>query len=108
MFVGDRMSTDLITAGPDMMIFEAKNLMTEKSIRHLPVIDEAGKLLGIVTDRDMRDAMPSTLLKKPDYDSTLGKIGSHPIGDIMTKKPLTIYGYYTLQDTLLVIQKKTD
>jgi len=106
MFVSDRMSTDLITAGPDMTIFEAKKLMTEKSIRHLPVIDGSGKLLGIVTDRDMRDAMPSTLLKKPDYDITLGKVGSHPIGDIMTKKPMTIYAYYTLQDTLLVMQKK--
>ncbi len=106
MFVSERMSTDLITAGPDMTIFEAKNLMTEKNIRHLPVIDEEGKLLGIVTDRDIRDSMPSTLLKKPDYDITLGKIGNHPVGDIMTRKPMTIYAYYTLQDTLLVMQKK--
>ena len=50
--------------------------------------------------------MPSTLLKKPDYDITLGKIGNHPIGDIMTKTPMSIYAYYTLQDTLLVMQKR--
>lgn len=106
MFVGDRMSKDLITAGPEMTIFEAQKLMTEKNIRHLPVIDKSGKLIGIVTDRDVRDSMPSTLLKKPDYDITLGKIGSHPIGDIMTRDPMTIYGYYTLQDTLLVMQKR--
>jgi acetoin utilization protein AcuB len=54
----------------------------------------------------MRDAMPSTLLKKPDYEITLNKIGNHPISDIMTSNPMTIYAYYTLQDTLLVIQKK--
>ena len=106
MFVSDRMSTDLITVKPDLTIFEAKKLMAEKKIRHLPVVDEEGKLIGIVTDRDMRDAMPSTLLKKPDYENTLNKIGTHPIGDIMTKNPMTIYAYYTLQDTLLVIQKK--
>lgn len=106
MFIGDRMSKALITAGPEMTIFEAKNLMMEHKIRHLPVIDEAGKLLGIVTDRDIRDSMPSTLLKKPDYDITLGKIGNHPIGDIMTRKPLTIYAYYTLQDALLVMQSR--
>jgi acetoin utilization protein AcuB len=106
MFVGDRMSKNLVTAGPEMTIFEAKNLMAEKNIRHLPVIDAAGKLIGIVTDRDVRDSMPSTLLKKPDYDITLGKIGNHPIGDIMTKKPLAIYAYYTLQDTLLVMQQR--
>jgi len=106
MFVSDRMSKDLITAGPDMTIFEAKKIMLEKNIRHLPIIDGAGKLLGIVTDRDIRDSMPSTLLKKHDYEVTLGKIGNHPVGDIMTRKPMTIYAYYTLQDTLLVMQKK--
>ena len=106
MFVGNRMSKDLITAGPEMTIFEAKNLMTEKKIRHLPIVDGSGKLLGIVSDRDMRDAMPSTLLKKPDYDLTLSKIGSHQVEDIMTRNPITIYAYYTIQDTLLVMQKK--
>jgi len=106
MFVSERMATDLITVGPELSIFGAKELMGEKNIRHLPVVDKEGKLLGIVSDRDMRDAMPSTLLKKPDYEETLGKIGGHPVSDIMTAKPLSIYPYYTLQDTLLVMQKK--
>lgn len=106
MFVSGRMSKDLITAGPDITIFEAKKIMTEKNIRHLPVIDAAGKLIGIVTDRDVRDAMPSTLLKKADYELTLSKIMNYPISDIMTRNPLTIYAYYTIQDSLLVMQKK--
>ncbi len=106
MFVGDRMSKNLITAGPEMTIFDAKTLMLEKNIRHLPIVDGDGKLIGIVTDRDIRDSMPSTLLKKPDYDITLAKIGNHPVGDIMTKKPMAIYAYYTIQDTLLVMQKR--
>ena len=55
MFVGDRMSKNLITAGPEMTIFDAKNFNVEKNIRHLPIIDEVGKLIGIVTDRDIRD-----------------------------------------------------
>ncbi len=106
MFVSDRMATDLVTAGLDLKIADAKKLMTEKNIRHLPVVDDTGKLLGIVSDRDMRDAMPSTLLKKPDYDITLGKIGNYSVADIMTRNCLTIYPYYTIQDTLLVMQKK--
>ncbi len=106
MFVSGRMSKDLITAGPDMTIFEAKKIMTDKNIRHLPVIDPAGKLIGIVTDRDVRDAMPSILLEKVDYEKTLAKVMNHPIGDIMTSNPLTIYAYYTIQDSLLVMQKK--
>lgn len=106
MFVSERMSKDLITVGPDVTIFEAKKLMAEKEIRHLPVIDPAGKLLGIVSDRDIRAAMPSTLLKKADYDITLSKIMNFPVRDIMTANPLTIYAYYTIQDSLLVMQKK--
>ena len=60
MFVSERMATELITVDPEMSIVSAKELMTEKNIRHLPVIDGEGKLIGIVSDRDMRDAMPST------------------------------------------------
>ena len=106
MFVTERMSKDLITAGPEMTIFEARTIMTEKGIRHLPIVDPAGKLIGIVTDRDIRDAMPSTLLKKVDYEITLGKIMNYPVADIMTKNPLSIYAYYTIQDSLLVMQQK--
>lgn len=106
MFVSERMSRDLITASPEMTIVEAKTVMAEKKIRHLPVTDAAGKLIGIVSDRDIRDAMPSILLEKEDYEATLAKIGGIPVRDIMTKNPLTIYAYYTIQDSLLVMQKR--
>ncbi len=106
MFISDRMCRELITAGPDLTIGEARALMTEKGIRHLPVVDGDGKLLGIVSDRDLRDAMPSTLLKKADYEQTLARISGHPISEIMTGNPQTIYPYYTIQDCLLIIQKK--
>ena len=106
MFVIERMATDLITIGPDLTIGEAKKIMSENSIRHLPVTDDEGLLVGIVTDRDMRDAMPSTLKKKVDYEETLAIIENYKIQDIMTRDLLTIYPYYTIQDTLLVIQKK--
>jgi acetoin utilization protein AcuB len=106
MFVSERMSRDLITASPEMTIVEAKTVMAEKKIRHLPVTDAAGKLIGIVSDRDIRDAMPSILLEKDEYEATLAKIGNIPVREIMTKNPLTIYAYYTIQDSLLVMQKR--
>jgi acetoin utilization protein AcuB len=106
MFVSERMATDLITIGPESTIAAAKDEMSKNSIRHLPVIDDEGLLIGIVTDRDMRDAMPSSLLKKKDYEETLAKIMNYLVSDIMTKDPLTIYGYFTIQDALLAIQKK--
>ena len=48
MFVSERMATDLITIGPDFTIAEAKNKMLGNSIRHLPVVDNEGGLVGIV------------------------------------------------------------
>ncbi len=106
MFVSERMSTDLITIGPDFTIAEVKNKMSKNSIRHLPVVGREGELVGIVTDRDLRDAMPSTLLKKSNYEETVAKIMNYLVSDIMTRDPITIYGYFTIQDALLVIQKK--
>lgn len=105
MFVSERMSKDLITARPELKIAEARNLMLEKKIRHLPVVDEKGLLLGMVSDRDVRSAMPSTLLKKPDYEITLGKIMNYPVSDIMTREPIKIFMYYTIQDVLLIMRK---
>lgn len=105
MFVSERMSRDLITARPDMKIADVRNLMQEKRIRHLPVVDENGVLLGLVSDRDVRSAMPSTLLKKPDYEITLGKIMNFPVSDIMSRDPIKIYMYYTIQDVLLIMRK---
>jgi acetoin utilization protein AcuB len=106
MFVSERMATDLITIGPNFTISEARNKMSDNSIRHLPVVDDEGVLVGIVTDRDMRDAMPSTLVKNADYEETVSLIMNYLVSDIMTRDPITIYGYFTIQDALLVIQKK--
>ncbi len=106
MFVGERMVTDLVSVSPDMKIAEAKEIMVGRSIRHLPVVDEEGKLLGIVSDRDMRDAMPSTLLQRPDYETALQQISDFPVSAIMTEDPLCVYVYYTIQDALLMMRKK--
>jgi acetoin utilization protein AcuB len=106
MFISEMMAKDLITIGPDAIISEARDLMQQNGIRHLPVVDGSGKLVGILTDRDMRDAMPSVFLDKDSYDKTLEKVLCHPIHEIMTKEPLVIPVYFTIQDTLMVIQKK--
>lgn len=106
MFVTESMNSDLVTVGPGTTLAEAKRLMGERSIRHLPVVDEAGKLLGIVTDRDMRDAQPSSLLPEKEYERIYEMVMQHRVVDIMSKNPLTIKGYYTLQDTLLVMGQR--
>ena len=52
------MQADLVTATPDMSLAQGHRLMHDKGIRHLPVVSGT-HLVGIVTDRDIRDAAPS-------------------------------------------------
>ena len=58
MKVLDIMTTPAITVGLDMPVLEAHQLMASRRIRHLPVTD-GGRLMGIVTDRDIRLNLPS-------------------------------------------------
>ncbi|MGM0397053.1 MAG: CBS domain-containing protein [Bacillota bacterium] len=50
---GDVMTKKVITIGPDQTIEEGATLLVEKNIKRLPVLDKEGKLVGIVSRRDI-------------------------------------------------------
>lgn len=87
--VKEWMSTDLITVGPNTTLPEAHQLMMTEEIRRLPVIDDQGHLLGIVTLGDIRGAEPSaaTSLSVWELNYLLAKL---KLEQIMTSDPLTI------------------
>jgi|GEM_PF-18526 len=58
-FFRERIRKNPITINPNTSFFEARNLIQDKGIRHLPVVDENNRLLGIVTESDIRKAGPS-------------------------------------------------
>ena len=64
MFVSRSMTRKVITVEPDDGIFKAQELMAANKIRHLPVIESDGRLIGIVTDRDIRSALPYKFFKE--------------------------------------------
>ena len=55
--VRDAMTREVITLGPEASAAEAWAICQEMSIRHLPVVEE-GRLIGLVSDRDLRDVSP--------------------------------------------------
>jgi CBS domain-containing protein len=57
--VKDRMSKNPVTVKPDDGINDAIWKMERGHFRHLPVVDEAGKLIGMLSDRDVRLIRPS-------------------------------------------------
>jgi acetoin utilization protein AcuB len=75
-FMREKIQRNPVTISPDASFFEARNLIHEKGVRHLPVVDKSGKLVGIVTDRDIREAAPSdaTLLSVQELNFLLGKL----------------------------------
>jgi len=58
-FLRERVQRAVITIRPEASFYEANTLIHEKGIRHLPVVDADHKLVGLVTDRDLRAAGPS-------------------------------------------------
>lgn len=83
------MTRDVITLTPDRSMMKASKLMKDKTISCLPIVDEQGRIVGIVSDRDIKDASPSkaTTLDMHELYYLLSEI---KVGDIMTKRPVTI------------------
>ena len=57
MNVGDIMTANPFSIEPEAPVASAIDVMVERKIRHLPVVDEHGALIGIVTDRDAVKAL---------------------------------------------------
>jgi acetoin utilization protein AcuB len=83
------MTPKVISLKPTDSLSAAIHLMKEKKIRRIPVVNGDGKLVGIVSDRDLKDVSPSraTTLDIWELHYVLDKL---KIGDIMTKKPVTV------------------
>jgi acetoin utilization protein AcuB len=57
MLVADVMTPHPLTIGPDAPLATARAAMVERAVRHLPVVDDRGRVIGVLSDRDIRDAM---------------------------------------------------
>ena len=106
MFVSRSMVSEVITIDKNASVFEAQEKMAASGIRHLPIVEADNRLIGIVTDRDIRSAMPYSLIKKKGSLEEREKIAQLRVEDIMTRDPITISPMYTIQDALLMIQKE--
>ncbi len=105
MFVSESMSPKVITIDQDASMMDARALMKENKIRHLPVVEDEDRLIGIVTDRDIRSALPLNYFKDQMSDTEKQFYANIPVRDIMTPDPVTVSPFDTLQDALLLIQK---
>ena len=97
MIVRDMMTTAVITAPPSMPIFDARSLMLKERIRHLPVMSSDGRLLGMVTDRDIRLNLPSqaTSLSVWEINHLLSRL---TVGEVMTTGVISVSPHRSARD----------
>jgi len=95
MLVGERMTRNPVTITEDTSIDDALHLMRERKVRRFPILDKAGHLVGIVSDKDLLHAAPSPASTLSVYEMhyllaklTVKKVMSSPVITISPDVPL--------------------
>jgi acetoin utilization protein AcuB len=91
MFVKDRMSRHPLTIGTDITISATHKYMQEQNVRHLPVVDKAGKMVGLVTEDDLLQAEPSSA-------TSLSVWEIHGLLDRITAKDVMVHDVITTSE----------
>ncbi|WP_028987497.1 CBS and ACT domain-containing protein [Thermicanus aegyptius] len=87
MLVSEIMKRNVITIRPEETIREAIRKIFAHRIRHLLVTSTDGDLLGVLSDRDLREAAPSRLsLNEEEF-----RVLDHPVSTIMTEEVITCH-----------------
>jgi acetoin utilization protein AcuB len=95
MLVRERMSSDLITITSGTTITDALRIMRQNQVRRLPVLDEQGKMVGLVSEMDLLYASPSPATSLSIYEMHY-MLTRLEVDEVMTTDLVTI-----TPDTLL-------
>ena len=82
------MKATVVTIHPDALVVDARQLLEEFGIRRLPVVEENGVLVGIITDTDIREAEAAIQTVSP-YDP-VAEESWLAVADVMTREVVTI------------------
>jgi len=96
------MTRNPISVSPDTLVLQAQKTMKDNKIRRLPVVDK-GKLVGIVTHRDLLEAAPPRGTSLYDLNYLLSQM---KVKDLMKKNPIVITPYTPVEDVLRIGQEE--
>ncbi|MBW4617131.1 MAG: CBS domain-containing protein [Desmonostoc vinosum HA7617-LM4] len=119
--VADVMSHDPIVVKPETPLKEAIQILAERHISGLPVVDDVGKLVGIISETDLMwqetgVTPPAYImfldsviyLKNPaTYDRDLHKALGQTVGEAMSKNPITISPDKTLKQAAQIMHDRS-
>jgi CBS domain-containing protein len=115
--VAEVMTHRVIAVTPDVSIVEAANLMLQAKVSGLPVVDDSGKLAGIVTEGDfLRRAELGTAKRRPrwlEFVTSSGKLAEEfvrahgrKVSKIMTPDPHTVTEDTPLADAVDLMERQ--
>ena len=110
--VKDIMTTEIITVSPETEIVQATKLLLENRINGVPVLDETGRLVGILCQSDLiaqqrKLPIPSfftlldgliPLISKKQIDKQVRKIAAVTVAEAMTPNPVTVQPDTNIQE----------
>ncbi len=118
--VADAMSRDPIVVRPETPLNEAIQIIAERRISGLPVVDDAGQLVGIISETDLMwqetgvDPPPYIMfldsviyLKNPaQYERELHKALGQTVGEVMSRDPITISSDKPLKEAAQLMHER--
>lgn len=106
MFITEYMTAPPVSIPPHTPVPETSKLLNKYHFRHLPVVDNDNRLIGMVTDRDIRSAYPSNILSPDEIKSFLAELGKTPVENIMSLPRFKLTSFSTLDDALIVLDRE--
>lgn len=100
MLLEEIMKNEVHTLNPQHTVQDVFDLFEKERIRHAPVLHD-GKVVGIVTDRDLKDALPSRFTVSPKgvpYHKT--------VEEIMTRNPVTAHPMDSVEEIAIVFYEQ--
>jgi CBS domain-containing protein len=116
----DIMTSDVITVTTETSVQELARILSLHNISGVPVVDNAGNLIGIVTENDLIDQtkklhIPTIVtildsifyLENPDkMEKEMKKIAGTTVLDIYSSNPITVNGEATLEEIATIMAEK--
>ena len=97
MLIEEIMKTNIFTLKSSNTIKDAARIMRSNKIRHLPIVNDENNLVGLLTERDLKNALPSPLVKtavENIYEQTLEKL--------MITSPIVCHPLDFVEETALI------
>lgn len=101
MLIEEIMIQDILTLAPTNTVSEALELMKSKKIRHIPIVTSEQTVVGIVTDRDLKEVIPSTLIFEKDTS-----VYNTELSTIMTKNPIIGHPMDFVEESAIIFYDK--